>query len=198
MSRRRGLTPEDRDVWGRVVRSVDPLGRPAPGRGALAPTVARDPSPARTAAPAAHPAFRIGERSQTTPATHDLAPSMAETLSSAPLTMDGRTHRRMMRGKLAPEARIDLHGLTLAHAQPALAAFVASSHAAGRRLVLVITGKGRADDGDWTGRRPGALRRQVPLWLHAPPLSRIVQQVVPAHRRHGGDGALYVYLRRAR
>ena len=138
----------------------------------------------------------MGERAQTASSAHGAAPGLAD----APLRMDGRTHRRMRRGKLEPEARIDLHGLTLDRAQPALAGFVRASHAAGRRLVLVITGKGRADDGggDWTGRRPGALRRQVPMWLHGPGLAGMVQQVTPAHRRHGGDGALYVYLRRAR
>jgi len=63
--------------------------------------------------------------------------------------------------------------------------------------VLVITGKGRDDDGPGPiPRRRGVLRHQVPQWLSRPPLGPAVLQVTPAHRKHGGEGALYVYLRR--
>ena len=93
------------------------------------------------------------------------------------------------------EARLDLHGMTLAAAHPQLIGFILSSHAQGRRLVLVITGKGRGDHGPLPT-RPGALRHQVPHWLHMQPLAPVVQQVTAAHYRHGGEGAYYVYLRR--
>lgn len=119
----------------------------------------------------------------------------AQTLAAAELRMDAKTHRRMNQGKLRPEARLDLHGMTLAAAQPELVHFVMSCHAGGLRLVLVITGKGRGDHGPLPT-RPGALRHQVPHWLHCAPLSRLVQQVQAAHFRHGGEGAYYVYLRR--
>ncbi len=109
--------------------------------------------------------------------------------------MDAKTHRKMNQGKLRPEARLDLHGMTLTAAQPELWHFILSCHAAGLRLVLVITGKGRGDHGPLPT-RPGALRHQVPHWLHSPPLSAVVQQVTAAHYRHGGEGAYYVYLRR--
>jgi DNA-nicking Smr family endonuclease len=111
--------------------------------------------------------------------------------------MDAKAFSRMSKGKLAPEARIDLHGMTLAEAHPALTGFVLRAQAAGCRLVLVITGKGRpgSDDGP-IPRRPGVLRHQVPLWLRQAPLGAVVQQVAEAHVRHGGGGALYVYLRR--
>ena len=103
----------------------------------------------------------------------------------------------MSRGKLRPEAKLDLHGMTLAEAGPELARFILSCHARGLRLVLVITGKGSRDgiEGPLPVRR-GALRHQVPHWLHTAPLSHAVQQVAPAHLRHGGTGAYYVYLRR--
>jgi DNA-nicking Smr family endonuclease len=111
--------------------------------------------------------------------------------------MDHKTHRQMTRGKLSPEARIDLHGMTLAVAQPVLIRFILQAHADGRRLVLIITGKGRDGGPDAPlPVRPGALRHNVPHWLHMPPLAGIVLQVRAAHRRHGGDGAYYVYLRR--
>ena len=114
--------------------------------------------------------------------------------------MDRKAFTRMKRGKLKPEARIDLHGLTLAEAQPRLSRFIQAAHADGKRLVLVITGKGRSgrDDGDPIPTRPGALRRQVPDWLMRPPLSTMVLDIAPAHIRHGGEGAYYVYLRRSR
>ena len=113
--------------------------------------------------------------------------------------MSKKTHGRMMRGKMRPEGRIDLHGMTLAEAHPALTGFIMSSHAAQKRLVLVITGKGRAreDEGPIPVRR-GILRHHVPQWLAARPLSGLILEVRPAHPRHGGEGAFYVYLRRHR
>jgi DNA-nicking Smr family endonuclease len=110
--------------------------------------------------------------------------------------MDAGAFGRMSKGKLRPEARIDLHGMTLAEAYPALASFLLDARARGRRLVLVITGKGRArDDLAPMPARAGRLRHDVPRWLALPPLAEHVLQVAPAHRRHGGEGALYVYLR---
>ena len=126
----------------------------------------------------------------------DLSPHPGRALHDQPLRMDHKTHRRMAQGKLAPEARLDLHGMTLAVAHPELIRFILSCHDNGHRLVLVITGKGKGDHGPLPT-RPGALRHQVPHWLHMPPLSGIVQQVTPAHYRHGGEGAYYVYLRRS-
>ncbi len=113
--------------------------------------------------------------------------------------MDRKSFTNLKRGKLKPEARIDLHGLTLAQAHPALNRFILDSHAQGRRLVLVITGKGKTerDNGPIPVRR-GILRHQVPHWLDTPPLSQVVLQVAEAHLKHGGEGAYYVYLRRHR
>jgi DNA-nicking Smr family endonuclease len=111
--------------------------------------------------------------------------------------MDKKAHGRMLRGRSRPEARIDLHGMTLAQAQPELVRFILSAHAAGLRLVLVITGKGkRRDEPGPIPPRVGALRHEVPHWLHRPPLAPLVLQVASAHVKHGGDGAYYVYLRR--
>lgn len=109
--------------------------------------------------------------------------------------MDPKLHRRLGRGKLSPQTSIDLHGMTLAMAKPALTRFLTSAHASGQRLVLVITGKGKGEHGPLPT-RAGALRHEVPHWLEMPPLNRIVLQVVPAHLRHGGAGAYYVYLSR--
>jgi DNA-nicking Smr family endonuclease len=113
--------------------------------------------------------------------------------------MDAKTHGKMKKGRLVPEARIDLHGMTVAEAHPALIAFILTAHAQGRRLVLVITGKGRLrDDLAPMPVRQGVLRHQVPHWLNLPPMSALILQITPAHVTHGGGGAYYVYLRRPR
>ena len=129
----------------------------------------------------------------------DLAPSLSERLDASPLRMDRKQWLRMKRGKTQPEARIDLHGMTLAQAHPALTRFLRDAHDRGLRTVLVITGKGRTgrDDGPIPERR-GVLRYQVPHWLSSGPLRQIVLQVTEAHLRHGGAGAYYVRLRRNR
>ena len=198
MSRRRGLTPEDRELWSRVAKTATPL-HPKPRKPAEDPLSAPK-SPALQPRPM--PGFelpatlRIGGKALPKRA-HDLAPSPAEAMRTAPLRVDHKTHKQMTRGKMRPEARLDLHGMTLAQAGPELIRFVLSCHAQGLRLVLVITGKGsRAGDEGPLPTRPGALRHQVPHWLHTAPLAAVVQQVAPAHLRHGGAGAYYVYLRR--
>ncbi|MDO5614241.1 MAG: Smr/MutS family protein [Paracoccus sp. (in: a-proteobacteria)] len=200
MSRRRGLSGEDHDLWQRVARSVAPLHqsrkhplpepapkvKPAPGPNGLP----RPPATAFVPQP-----FVIGQ----TPAKGGISAGMplspAQHLATQALRMDQKTHRRMTQGKLRPEARLDLHGMTLAQAHPELIDFILRARASGLRLVLVITGKGRGDHGPLPT-RPGALRHQVPVWLHHAPLSGAVQQVTAAHFRHGGEGAYYVYLRR--
>ena len=197
MSRRRGLTPEDRELWSRVARTATPL---EPKSRLVMPDLSSEPklkSPALSVrAPAkVDPGFGIGSKASPR-RVHDLAPSPADALTNQPIRMDHRTHRQMSRGKLRPEAKLDLHGMTLAEAGPELARFILSCHARGFRLVLVITGKGSSGNDVPLPVRRGALRHQVPYWLHAPPISHVVQQVAPAHLRHGGTGAYYVYLRR--
>ncbi len=97
-------------------------------------------------------------------------------------------HRRLARGRDAPEDTVDLHGLGHDAARVTLTGFLLSASARGRRMVLVITGKGPSGE--------GLLRRLTPEWLSDAPLRSIVSGVAGAHRRHGGQGALYVALRR--
>lgn len=194
MSRkRRGLTPEDEDLWRRVAATAVPLHR-------RPPTAVPDPEAKATTrqSAAAIPAdFTIAPAPRQYRSHVTLQPSVEDAVAAHPLRMDAGTFRKMKRGKSEPEARIDLHGMTLAEAHPALIGFVLRAQSAGNRLVLVITGKGkRRDDDGPIPQRLGALRHQVPQWLHAPPLSGAVQQIAQAHLRHGGGGAYYVYLRR--
>jgi DNA-nicking Smr family endonuclease len=195
--RHRKLSAEERALWAQVAASTAALHPPC----ALTPE-----QPAPAAPPPKHsiprpeiPDFRIGSSAPAFRARRDLAPAPAERLAQAPLRMDHKAHQKMRRGRIEPEARIDLHGMTLAQAHPELIRFVLSAQAAGKRLVLVITGKGRiaADDGP-IPLRHGVLRHQVPIWLHQAPLANAVLQVAPAHLRHGGTGAYYIYLRRSR
>ena len=119
--------------------------------------------------------------------------------------LDGANARRLARGKLEIEARLDLHGRTGAAAQLALSGFIQRAYAAGKRCVLVITGKGRAreDKSSAHGRlnmpqRKGVLFEMAPRWLTEGELAPYVVAFHPAHAKHGGGGALYVYLRRGR
>lgn len=202
MTRRRRLTPEEQDLWRRVARRAEPLAKSARNVSPELPSRKSEPSPKTTPPRVAPPAlpddFTLGARSGSQPFSHDLDRELSDRLRAAPLRMDAKTHRRMKRGVMKPEARIDLHGMTLAQAHPALIWFITSSRAAGKRLVLVITGKGKPShyDDDPVPTPRGVLRRQVPHWLNAAPLSQAVQQVRPAHISHGGDGAFYVYLRK--
>ncbi|MBT8415264.1 MAG: Smr/MutS family protein [Boseongicola sp.] len=192
----RGLNPDEKDLWDRVAKTANPL----EGRASKPVLLANKPKkPARKApeTKAIEP-FEVGSAAQSRLPGHKLAPSVRSAVGAAPLQMDRKAFGRMKRGKTKPEARIDLHGMRLDEAHGALNAFIHSSHARGRRLVLVITGKGRItnDDGPIPV-RAGVLRHQVPDWLSRPPLSALVLQVSEAHQRHGGGGAYYVYLRRS-
>lgn len=197
MARRRSLSPEEQDLWRSVARTARAMHGPSLPR-ALQPTEPSstpDPAPLAHAKPRLSP-FHLGERTRV-PERRDIAPALPDVLDQAPLRMDAGTHAKMTRGKLQPEARIDLHGMTLAEAHPELIRFILNAQSQGLRLVLVITGKGkRREDTGPIPQRVGALRHQVPHWLHLPPLGPAVLQVSEAHLKHGGGGAYYVYLRR--
>ena len=189
-------TAHERALWDKVVEKATPLAKrstaldPDPGfsrpepenpkNGTRLPDIIR---PGQAEAPFGGSADRAAEISG----------------GPGPHRMDRKQHGRMTRGKLEPEARIDLHGMTLAAAQPALTRFILTAHAEDRRLVLVITGKGKdRDDGGPIPTRTGILRHQVPAWLQSGPLAGAVLDIAAAHRKHGGSGAYYVYLRRRR
>ncbi len=191
--RPRGLSPEDSALWDQVAHSARPL-HPKRKAVKVQPEPKKMPEPRAMYEP---PAFRLGEKAVPRTAGHVLKPGLSESLAGQPVRMDRKAFGRMLRGKLKPEGKIDLHGMTLAEAHPRLTAFVLRSHAEGKRLVLVVTGKGRdRDDGGPIPSPRGALKHQVPVWLAMAPVSPFVLQVTEAHRSHGGAGAYYVYLRR--
>jgi DNA-nicking Smr family endonuclease len=177
-SRRRVLTYEERVLWTTVTKAIEPLHASAhfdTGDEAAAPAIA-------AAAPAVRPQ-RIHAPAPAKRAAPPPAPPLAP--------LGRRMKQRVARGKEAIDARLDLHGLTQAQAHSALLRFLHNAHARDARLVLVITGKGR-------GSEPGVLRRQVPQWLGLPEFRSFVVGFEDAHIAHGGEGALYVRVRRMR
>lgn len=114
--------------------------------------------------------------------------------SQAPQSFDRDVDRALSKGRRGPEAKLDLHGMTLAAAERAVSAFIAEASEQNRRVVLIVTGKGlRLDSGRVFG---GRIRAEFLGWLERPENRARVMGARPAHPRHGGSGAFYVLLRR--
>lgn len=171
----RCLSDAERVLWKQITRSIEPL-RALPAEDADSEIDATVPAPAAAAThrPTKPPAKR--PKIETPPA---LAP------------LGRRAKQRVARGRDEIDGRLDLHGLTQAEAHDALLRFLHMAQVRGARLVMVITGKGR-------GGEMGVLRRQVPLWLALAEFRTLVVGFEEAHRTHGGAGALYLRVRRAR
>ncbi|WP_299684608.1 Smr/MutS family protein [uncultured Tateyamaria sp.] len=198
MTRRRRVRPDEEALWRKVADQTERLHAHKP----LSPEdFVETPPPATPRTPMTFEAIRVPQITpRPEPATRiDMAPAVADQVHGSTVQMDKKSFAQMKRGKLRPEAKLDLHGMTLDRAHPALTRFILSAHAQGKRLVLVVTGKGKdRDEGGPIPVRLGVLRHQVPQWLSVPPLSTAVLQVSAAHNRHGGGGAYYVYLRKRR
>lgn len=195
------LSDEDRRLWNTVARSIKPLRRrplhPDPDeieaktlnkilKVPLKPRVPPNPSnPSSSSKPRSPPSER-----------HSAVAPQPATPTPTPSPLARRERKRLARGTIAIDARIDLHGLTQSEAHAALARFLRRAQADGARFVLVITGKGArfADH----GADRGVLRRQVPLWLKLPEFRPYVVGFEDADTAHGGQGALYLRLRRRR
>jgi DNA-nicking Smr family endonuclease len=180
---RRRLSDDEQTLWSTVTRNVAPLRRSrvevvAPEQLVSDPAVHAKP---------AKPAKAIKLRPPP-PA----APSPPKPPPLAPL--DRRTRQRIARERESIDGRIDLHGLKQNEAHAALRRFLRGAQADGARIVLVITGKGARDPYD----ERGVLRRQVPLWLESADLRSLIVGFETASPGHGGEGALYVRIRRAR
>jgi DNA-nicking Smr family endonuclease len=176
------------ELWHAVTRGVRPLkGRPAPApdRGARDETGSADA--AKRPEPLPPPAQPVG-RSAAKPMVPAPAPGPG---------LDKRSAERLRRGQLPIAARLDLHGMTQAEAHRALDAFIAQGVRRGRRCVLVITGKGVREDA-WGREERGVLYSAVPRWLELPPNRGRILATARARPQHGGEGALYVLLRRQR
>ncbi len=184
--KRRGLTYEDRVLWTTVVKSIKPLRDEAKNvAGDMADAA---PEPAKP--PAKHPPkfikpAKVQKQFAPTGAVKPAAPAVEPRME--PLTR--RMKSRVAKGRHAIDARLDLHGFTQHEAHAVLLRFLRTASARDARLVLVITGKGR-------GGEIGVLRRQVPHWLGLPEFRDVVIGFEDAHLAHGGEGALYIRVRR--
>lgn len=207
---RRPLSDAEAALWERVIATVEPFKDKAkpfalpPGRalpldgsatrsgagGTLTPTAATRPQAAKSrSSPIKGEEFLGSNPAKPTPSwtfTEAPRPSVAGNL-------DGHWDRRMAKGGVQPDVTIDLHGHTLASAYARLDMALAQAKAADMRLMLLITGKARTPD---SGR--GAIRAAVSDWLASSRHASEIAAVRNAHPRHGGDGALYIVLRRRR
>jgi DNA-nicking Smr family endonuclease len=201
------MTPDEAELWRQIAHSIDKVrtkprvtahggepAAPAPGPATTPPTPKRGAVERRAAAD-----------------TPRQMPPPAKGQAPRPAEFDRRTLRQVAAGKVRIDARLDLHGLHQDTARARLRAFLAGCQANGHRMVLVITGKGgvrplaadlfshRKRGGEGSGPSPlGVLRRSVPQWLEEPEFRAIVMGYAAAGVRHGGEGALYIRLRKAR
>lgn len=182
-SRRRVLSPDEVRIWRAVAGTVTPL----PGR-ALPEDQEPPPEPAAEAEKSA-------PRPSPPPVPRPTVPPVQRTLP--PLSsgntpgLDKRSAERMKRGEMEIDGRLDLHGMTQDTAHAALIGFVARAYDGGRRCLLVITGKGYREG-------TGVLRANVPRWLNQSPCRERILGFSTARPQHGGEGALYVLIKRRR
>ena len=193
---RRPMTHEDIELWSYVTRGVHRLKRAQRRKEAVAVAPAQEPEPAAAAKKPPPGKFTRVKVAIARPAAPAPAPTKPAHKPLVP--MEPKAKRKLGRGKMDVEARIDLHGMRQDEAHAALHRFLVDAHAADARLVLVITGKGKtSSEGLHAGQREvGILRRMTPHWLSEPGLRSIVLGYEAATVRHGGDGAIYVRLRK--
>lgn len=175
--RGRGLSMDDRILWGRVARSAEPL----PGKRFDPDWNEPEQAPAPPAEAPAQPP-RPGRRAA--------SPELNVPPPPATRRLDAPLRDKLKKGRLPIEGKIDLHGLSQGEAHGLLLSFLHRAHAEGRRHLLVVTGKGSSAGSE------GVLRRVVPAWFATPAFRGLVHSHSDAARHHGGSGALYVMLRK--
>jgi DNA-nicking Smr family endonuclease len=181
---RRPISDEERALWELIARTATPLKR------------RRQSEPKPVPPPAEKPAPKLDKPKTKAPPPRAPTPVAPPPVRPHELThghavgIDKRQAERFRRGKTPIEGKIDLHGRTQQEAHDDLHHFLARAHAAQKRMVLVITGKGI------TGSKSGVLKENVPRWLNEPSLRRHVLAFDYAEPQHGGEGALYVLLKR--
>jgi DNA-nicking Smr family endonuclease len=173
------LSEEERALWENVARQTRPLRQK---HQTAKPHAASPEAEMRAAKPVVSPTRHASPEKIAKPALPPLAP------------LGRRERSQLLRGKKQIEARLDLHGMTQARAHRALSEFLRHAQLDGLTFVLVITGKGKIG----AGPERGILRRQVPQWLSQPEFRTLVVGVEEAHIGHGGEGALYVRVRRSK
>jgi DNA-nicking Smr family endonuclease len=199
-----GLTADEEALWEVVTERVHPLRRAIATRVTDTPEAAPLPDAPRVPEPETPASPRSAPRWQKL--TGNATPRPTKPLPPAVPAFDRKQVKKIATGRIEIEGRIDLHGLRESEAHLRLSGFLRQAQAQGKRTVLVITGKGQ-DRGDepyapfdfgQDRARRGVLKRNVPRWLSEPDMAGLVVSYTTAHTRHGGDGALYVHLRKVR
>lgn len=184
--------PHDFHLWTSVAATVDPLRR----KGLLKMATGPLPLPVEEA-----PSAKQAPPARRPPRQPFLPPYQAPmpAANRPDKAVDPSIHRKLSRGRIEIDGRIDLHGMTQEEARGALHRFIHARFSRGDRTVLVITGKGARTDSDYIAAMTerGVLRTMLPIWLGEPSLSPLVSGWSVAARGHGGEGAWYVRLRRA-
>ena len=183
MSAPRGLSPEEAEAWERVATTVKPMHL----------RLKKTSAPALRPAPAPPKTIPLKPQRPTPPVA--AAPKPAR---NPPNNLDGQWDKRLKSGAIQPDFTLDLHGHNLDAAYDRLMSGIAQARAMEARTILLITGKPRPVDPADRGSKRGAIRAKVLDWLAASSHHSAIAAVRRAHIRHGGEGALYIVLRRER
>ncbi|QZH75749.1 MAG: Smr/MutS family protein [Erythrobacter sp.] len=189
MSAPRGLSPEEKALWDRLAKTVKPLRKekPKPLEVTVAPTVAPSQKvPPKFVKPVKQPRVPLPQPAAGSPPR----PKYNQT------GLDSHWERRLARDTTQPDFTLDLHGHTLDSAWHRLDSGLVQAKAMGARVVLVVTGKPRPVAAADRGEKRGAIRAKFLDWLAAGPHASDIAAVRPAPRRHGGEGALYLVLKK--
>ena len=191
MSHPRGLSADEAEAWERLAKTVVPLNPPRDGEGDHAKHGGGAPSakPDRKRA-STKPVVPLHPR----PAVGGPPPRPGEDGGG----LASHWERRLARASTEPDFTLDLHGHTLDQAYRRLDTGLTQAKAMGARMVLVVTGKSRPVDAADRGTKRGAIRAKILDWLAAGQHASDIAAVRNAHRRHGGDGAIYLVLKRRR
>jgi DNA-nicking Smr family endonuclease len=203
MGKRDSDLETDAELWARVARSARPLRRGTTAAPATAPKPRAKAAP-KESSPGAKPAPKPRAKAapkESSPGAKPAPKPVAKPIAARGEALDRQTARQLEKGKLPVEARLDLHGMRQRDAHAALRKFLKWAQSKDYRHVLVITGKGAEPDDSrpfYEADERGVLRQAVPHWLSQPDLAHVVVSYSEAPRRLGGEGALYVRLRKLR
>ncbi|KLI64443.1 Smr/MutS family protein [Aurantiacibacter marinus] len=197
MSSPRGLTPQEAALWGKLASTVEPMRKD----GILKPSSPAPIIAGKAASPLSKPKAGVPGSVRERPRMSGIAAPSAPPPAPPPARnagLDSHWERRLSRNSTDPDFTLDLHGHTLEQAYRRLDAGIMQAKAMGARLVLVVTGKPRPVDAADRAERRGAIRAKILDWLAAGQHASDIAAIRKAHRRHGGEGALYLVLKRRR
>ncbi|AOR77111.1 Smr/MutS family protein [Novosphingobium resinovorum] len=184
----RRLTEEEKAVWAQVARTVKPLVAP---RKLVEPEAPVMPVPVAPPPPVKKVKGRVPP-----PSLPKAAPPKPRV--DVPVNLDGSWEKRISKGTLLPDFSLDLHGSNLDQAYMRLMHGLVQAKAMGARVVLIVTGKARPVDAADRGSARGAIRAKIADWLAASEHASDIVAIRGAHRRHGGQGAIYLVLKKRR